>query len=888
MIRLSAKARMALGMAMLVVTLLLIILVCGLVPDHREVALRGRCALSELIALQVRPLILEKDLRRLEGLLQAIVARNDDILGGAVRRYDSTLVTVVGDHQKYWNNELQISDDRQFFVPLHAAGQQWGRVEICFSPLVRRGLIGLIDHPWIRLVGLMGTLCCVVFYFYLRSMLRHLDPTGAVPKRVRNALDTLGDGLLILNRECKIVLVNRSLDESLGQSPDKLTGLDVSCLPWGLTDAAGNTEFPWTRAIKEARTIQGETIKYVNQQSVDAVFQVSCSPVPGSDGSAQGVLVSLDDVTELEETKQQLSQAKDQAEAASQAKSAFLANMSHEIRTPMNAILGFTEVLRRGIEHDETRRRQHLNTIHSSGNHLLSLINDILDLSKVEAGRLEVESIPCHVHQVVAEVVTVLRVRAEQKGITLTCEYDGKIPETIHSDPSRLRQILTNLVGNAIKFTETGGVRIVTRFDASRGQPQMQLQVIDTGIGMSDSAAAKIFEPFSQADASVTRRFGGTGLGLSISKRFAEALGGELSVSSQLGVGSNFVVTINTGPLAGVRMIQPTESDWESTTVEAAQPVIRLPHLRVLIVDDAEENRDLMAVILDEAGTQFSIAENGLEAVELASQRAFDVVLMDMNMPVMDGYAATRKLRQQGYDKPIIALTAHAMESAAKQCHDAGCNGYLTKPVDFDQLLVMLAEIAGVDPANSASSDAAASPPECNSDVVVDKSAAPIRSTLNTANPKFRAIVLKFIQRLPEQLEEMSRALAQCEFDQLADLAHWLKGSGPNVGFPVFAEPAKELEQSANQANSEYAERLLIEIRSLSQRVIRGADVIHPVPAPDRHAPELTDDGRACEKVTDQRRPAALTPGASGPTVGLTMGQANVEAPQSGDSLQSL
>ena len=263
--------------------------------------------------------------------------------------------------------------------------------------------------------------------------------------------------------------------------------------------------------------------------------------------------------------------------------------------------------------------------------------------------------------------------------------------------PSRLRQILTNLVGNAIKFTEDGGVRILTRLDECGDDPKMVIHVVDTGIGMSESAATRIFDPFSQADASVTRRFGGTGLGLSISKRLAEALGGGITVTSEEGDGSIFTVTISTGAIENVPRITPTPADLETHCEETENLSISLPEMRVLVVDDGEENRDLMSVVLEEAGTKFATAENGLEAIELATRQEWDVILMDMQMPVMDGYTATRKLREQGYQKPIIALTAHAMQHAEQECLDAGCSGFLTKPIDFDRLITTLAEIAGID-----------------------------------------------------------------------------------------------------------------------------------------------------------------------------------------------
>ena len=236
-------------------------------------------------------------------------------------------------------------------------------------------------------------------------------------------------------------------------------------------------------------------------------------------------MVSFEDVTQLEENKVELRKSKEHAEAASRAKSDFLANMSHEIRTPMNAILGFTDLLQRGLYDNPDEQSEYLGTIHSSGTHLLDLINDILDLSKIEAGKLDLEMTDCSPLHIFSEVINILKVRAQEKGISLELIVEGTIPETIQSDPVRLRQVVTNLVGNAIKFTETGGVKIVARWIDDR-QPKLEFDVIDSGIGMTDKQVARIFEPFVQADSSVTRRFGGTGLGLSISQKIIEALDG--------------------------------------------------------------------------------------------------------------------------------------------------------------------------------------------------------------------------------------------------------------------------------------------------------------------------------------------------------------------------
>ena len=541
-------------------------------------------------------------------------------------------------------------------------------------------------------------------------------------------------------------------------------------------------------------------------------------------------MLAFEDITILEENKIELAKARDAAEQASQSKSAFLANMSHEIRTPMNAILGFTEVLRRNIDRDESRRQKHLNTIHSSGTHLLSLINDILDLSKIEADRLEVESIPCAVHRVIADVTTVMRVRADEKNISMGFQFEGSIPESINTDPARLRQILMNLVGNAVKFTEEGGVRIVTRLETEEfDEPVLVVQVADTGVGMSQEATTRIFDPFSQADVSVTRKFGGTGLGLSISKRLAEALGGGISVTSEEGLGSVFTFTVATGSIEGVERICPTESELELSEEREEHLAIHLPNLRVLLVDDGEENRDLMSLILQEAGTTFDTAENGLEAMEKALSKEWDVILMDMQMPIMDGYTATSRLREQGYDKPIIALTAHAMEQAEQECLNAGCTGFLTKPVDFDKLIGTLAEIAGIEVSSEVVSPTTSMKPadqlnlatDSKDDEAVpkDEDQGPIVSTLPTHKERFREIVEQFVGRLDERFDAIEQLLEQGDAGQLAESGHSLKGASGNCGFSQMAELASELEVSSREGDLESISKLLAELRAMRQRI---------------------------------------------------------------------
>ncbi len=405
------------------------------------------------------------------------------------------------------------------------------------------------------------------------------------------------------------------------------------------------------------------------------------------------------DITARKQVEAELASARDQAEAATRAKSEFLANMSHEIRTPMTAILGFSDVLLESTGDQD--QLEAATTIKQNGEYLIGIINDILDLSKIEAGKLEVESVQCSPCQILSEVISLMRVRANAKNLPLQIEYEGPIPESIQSDPTRLRQILINLIGNSIKFTEVGEVRLEVRLlDAKSDQAKMQFDVVDSGIGMTEEQIGELFKPFSQVDTSATRKHGGTGLGLTISKRLAEGLGGDIAVTSAPGEGSTFTVTVTAGPLDGVRLLDnPTEAQITRVPDTGRTTSTTKLDCRVLLAEDGPDNQRLIAFLLKKAGAEVAVAENGLVARDLAlaardEGTSFDVVLMDMQMPVMDGYEATTKLREAGYTGPIVALTAHAMSTDRDKCLAAGCDGYMTKPIDRKKLISLVGEYA--------------------------------------------------------------------------------------------------------------------------------------------------------------------------------------------------
>lgn len=379
-----------------------------------------------------------------------------------------------------------------------------------------------------------------------------------------------------------------------------------------------------------------------------------------------------------------LQEARQNAEEASRSKSAFLANMSHEIRTPLTSILSAADLLGDGELQSEGPSVEHVTTIRQSANHLLSIISDILDLSKIEAGSMLVEYSDVRPEEVLNDVLTVLAPTAERKGIRLMARTESDVPTVIQSDAARLRQVLMNLIGNAIKFTHVGGVEIVATVDEDRQQSYLHLHVVDTGIGLSDQQCQQIFEPFVQADVSTTREYGGTGLGLAISQRMVHLLNGTLDVTSIPGSGSAFTVSLpfakSTATMTDCYRFRsdrsPEQAGTTNSTVEFKG--------RVLLVEDNRVNQRLISAQLKKSGATVEMADNGAAAVRRildTSRPAFDVVVMDMQMPVLDGYDATKKVRQQGIDVPIIALTAHAMAHDRIKCLDAGCSDFLTKPV---------------------------------------------------------------------------------------------------------------------------------------------------------------------------------------------------------------
>lgn len=531
--------------------------------------------------------------------------------------------------------------------------------------------------------------------------------------RMRTRLEQMGkvfdashDSIIFSDLEGTITSWNRgsirlygySSDEAIGEQMHELLGTRHP-IPWHEIRQSLLETDQWI-GVLEQRTKAGDEI------TVSTRYQL----LRMNGDEPYAVKISRD-ITELRETQQELERAHQEAQQASEAKSAFLANMSHELRSPMTAVLGFAEML--NSESHDSKVRELAGTIQRNGNYLLRLLNDILDLSKIEAGKMTIDEELIDIREVIEDVRTLMNVRATAEGVPLHFEWISKVPAKITADEVRVRQILVNLIGNALKFTDEGEVRVSIGMSDRRRTPHrrnvdepnpsaerlptMEITVSDTGVGMSEDQIAQLFHPFTQASGDTARRFGGTGLGLSISRRLAEAMGGEISVQSELGKGSRFRLTLPVSDQQCNSMV--SGQDHQSGSLQAPRSR-ELPRIeaRVLVADDRRDIWRVTKYFLEKCGAEVTVAEDGRQAVDAAcaardEANPFALIIMDMQMPVMNGREAVAELRRRGFDCPIIALTADAMDGEREECLKVGCNGYFPKPVDAVPLMEMVASL---------------------------------------------------------------------------------------------------------------------------------------------------------------------------------------------------
>ncbi len=608
----------------------------------------------------------------------------------------------------------------------------------------------------------------------------------------RSLIESNIDALMTTDPSGIITDVNKQMEALTGCTRDELIGAPFKDY---FTDPE-RAEAAIKRVLNE-KSVTDYELTACARDGKQTVVSYNATTFYDRGRTLQGVFAAARDVTERKRVEEELQQAKAAAESASQTKSDFLASMSHEIRTPLNAIMGIADLLSKTPLSPE--QYEYVQTSRRAGENLLHLINDILDLSKVEASQLELERTAFSLTDLLEKVTEIVAVRAHEKGLALVCDIAPKVPTGLVGDPTRLRQVLLNLLGNAIKFTESGKVALRVTSDADSPAPgALRFAISDSGIGIPGEKLGAVFERFTQADSSTTRRYGGSGLGLTISKRLVELMGGRIWVKSGIGKGSEFSFSVPFEIWA--------EAGRGSAVPVGTGPELPLQALNILLAEDSPDNRMITLAYLRDTPYRVEIAENGAVAFEKFTVGHYDVVLMDRQMPVMDGLTATRLIR--GWEEanrqpatPIIALTAAALKGDQEKCMAAGCTAYLTKPIKQEVLLQAIKEhfVAAPPPSPEESSR--------NNPILV------------RAIPEFADLIPGFLRNRRQDVSAMLDALDRGDFQTVETLGHGMKGAGGSYGFQAITAIGAALEQAAESVDNDASRKWVGELSRYLDRV---------------------------------------------------------------------
>ena len=686
-----------------------------------------------------------------------------------------------------------------------------------------------------------------------QKVLERTVELGRSETKLSKITSSAQDAIVMIDTEGKVSFWNEAAERIFGYAQEEILDqpLHDTLVPEDYRESF-RKGFAQFQKSGEGAAI-GQALELTGLRKNEEVFPVelSLSGVELEDGwHAVGL---LRDITQRKQAEEELIEAKQEAEEANQAKSLFLANMSHEIRTPMNAVIGFSDLLE-GTALDAPQR-EYVQTVQTSAQALLELINDILDFSKIEAGKLEMEQRGFRLRDVLEETADLFREKVAGTGVELIVDIAAGTPGALQGDPLRLRQVLVNLTGNALKFTETGEVEIrVAPVDVEPAQTTLRFAVRDTGVGIPADKIGRLFTAFTQADGSTTRKYGGTGLGLAVSRQLVELMGGEIGVESREGEGSTFHFTavFGRGSATEAEAVVPAAGSVDSRSLAGA---------RILLVEDNPVNQRLATIVLQQAGCAVEVAGNGREAVAAVGARGYDAVLMDVQMPEMDGYEAARQIRQGGGALPIIAMTASAMKGDRELCLEAGMDDYVSKPIDREELFGTLRKWIGE--------------LRTGEDRGTEASAAESANILPTSLPGIdlpevmgrmgndeellRDLLAKFAGEFGDAVDEIRQALDVGDEEGVRRLVHTLKGTAGNLSAKGVQAVARELEEAIDAERSEPFEGLLAQMERALAQVFDGVGERAPLEASGegREPGSAAADGRPL-RVPDRETLAGL------------------------------
>jgi len=745
--------------------------------------------------------------------------------------YDAAgqLIVAAGEAAPLW----RISHRADF----HDAGRVVGSIEVSrdLTPVA-------VNMALLAGLGLLlgGAVSAILRLVPIRALNRSIEALRAEKDRAQVTLGAIRDAVIAVDALGQIGYINAAAEHITGLRAADIIGrslFDVMPVPL-LLGAHG--------VFSGGDGSQGAGVAlFVGADGRERTVECRFSPIYDPLGFTTGGVVVLGDVTErvqaeraqrelneqlearVAERTRELAVATRQAEDANRAKSTFLANMSHEIRTPMNSVLGMARLaLRSGLT---DRQRGYIENIYYSGQHLLQLIDEILDISKIEAGKLRVESIDFLLASVVANLGNLMTQRAAAKSIAFDFDIDPALAQPLHGDPLRLGQVLINLAGNAIKFTERGRVGVSASLveEADDGL-LVRFEVSDTGIGISVREIADLFQVFQQADPSTTRRFGGSGLGLAISKQLVTLMGGEIGVHSEPGAGSSFwfTVRLGRGDPAGLPALH--QDDHATTRVPSYFPAV-LRGARILLVEDNLFNQQVACEMLEDAGAVVCVANNGGEALEFLRGERFDGVLMDVQMPEMDGFTATRQIRADAAlaGTLVIAMTANASNEDLERCLAAGMDEVVTKPVFPERLYAVLAEQLAMRAGGRESTAGCAIAPGTEAEKLIDL--AVLARMVGHDPQKIHKYAVMFLAAARSGLDEMEAVYDRQDMENLAGLGHRLKSSALAVGAAGFGNLCQRLESLKRHSDAPEARRVIDQLHDLLARIGEEIDKVPPV-----------------------------------------------------------